>query len=150
VGDRPTTREHRTGQAISEPLALVARLKASPAVAHAAAGSHRPGQDTVGEVDILIASRQPSAVVARFAAHPRVSDGRAKGPTRSAVVLDSGLAVDLRVVPAMSYGSAPLYFTGSKSHNIAIRPLGVRRGRQRLLIFCTGPVRRRSTRSSRG
>jgi DNA polymerase (family 10) len=42
------------------------------------------------------------------------------------VILRSGLQVDLRVVPRASYGAALHYFTGSKTHNIAIRTLGVR------------------------
>jgi DNA polymerase (family 10) len=52
----------------------------------------------------------------------------AAGDTRSTVVLRSGLQVDLRIVPAESYGAALQYFTGSKAHNIAIRRLGQERG----------------------
>ena len=59
----------------------------------------------------------------RFTSYPRVKQVQAEGPTRSAVVLDCGLQVDLRVVPAVSFGSALHYFTGSKPHNIAIRAL---------------------------
>jgi DNA polymerase (family X) len=50
-----------------------------------------------------------------------------KGPTRSAVILRCGLQVDLRVVPEASYGAALLYFTGSKTHNIALRKRAVKR-----------------------
>jgi len=50
------------------------------------------------------------------------------GETRSTIVLGSGLKVDLRVLPARSYGAALHYFTGSKPHNIAVRKLGVERG----------------------
>jgi DNA polymerase (family 10) len=57
-----------------------------------------------------------------------VKQVQAEGPTRSAVVLDCGLQVDLRVVPAVSFGSALHSFTGSKPHNIAIRALGLKRG----------------------
>jgi DNA polymerase (family 10) len=57
-----------------------------------------------------------------------VKQVQAEGPTRSAVTLDCGLQVDLRVVPAVSFGSALHYFTGSKPHNIAIRALGLKRG----------------------
>ena len=44
------------------------------------------------------------------------------------VRLKSGLQVDLRVVPARSYGAALVYFTGSKAHNIALRALAMKRG----------------------
>jgi DNA polymerase (family 10) len=66
--------------------------------------------------------------VKRFVEYPRVKQVQAEGPTRSAVTLDCGLQVDLRVVPAASLGSALYYFTGSKSHNIAVRALALKRG----------------------
>lgn len=47
----------------------------------------------------------------------------ASGSTRAAVVLRSGLQVDLRVVARESLGAALHYFTGSKAHNIAVRRL---------------------------
>jgi DNA polymerase (family 10) len=50
------------------------------------------------------------------------------GSTRASVSLQSGLQVDLRVVPAKSYGAAMHYFTGSKEHNIAIRQRAMARG----------------------
>jgi DNA polymerase (family 10) len=43
-------------------------------------------------------------------------------------VLRSGLQVDIRAVPEQSYGAALLYFTGSKSQNIALRSLANERG----------------------
>jgi DNA polymerase (family 10) len=108
---------------------LLAYLKASPAVAHLeVAGSYRRRRDTVGDIDILVASSRPGAVVKRFTSYSRVKQVQAEGSTRSAVVLDCGLQVDLRVVPAASFGSALHYFTGSKPHNIAIRALGMKRG----------------------
>jgi DNA polymerase (family 10) len=108
---------------------LVAYMKASPAVAQLeVAGSYRRRKDTVGDIDLLVASSRPAAVVKRFTSYPRVKQVQAEGPTRSAVVLDCGLQVDLRVIPAVSFGSALHYFTGSKPHNIAIRGLGIKRG----------------------
>lgn len=108
---------------------LVAYLKASPAVAQLeVAGSYRRRKDTVGDIDILVASSRPAAVVKQFTSYARVTQVQAEGPTRSAVVLDCGLRVDLRVVHAVSLGSALHYFTGSKPHNIAIRALGLKRG----------------------
>ena len=108
---------------------LLAHLEASPAVARLeVAGSHRRRKDTVGDIDILVVSSQPHAVVKRFTTYPRVKEIQAEGPTRSSVRLDCGLQVDLRVIPAASFGSALHYFTGSKSHNIAVRALGLKRG----------------------
>ena len=108
---------------------LLAHLKANPAVSRLeVAGSYRRRKDTVGDVDILVVSSRPQAVVKRFTNYSRVKQVQAEGPTRSSIVLDCGLQVDLRVVPASSFGSALHYFTGSKSHNIAIRALGLKRG----------------------
>jgi DNA polymerase (family 10) len=108
---------------------LLSHLRADSAVAQLeVAGSYRRRKDTVGDIDILVASPRPGAVVKQFTSYPRVREVRAEGPTRSAVVLDCGLQVDLRVIPAASFGSALHYFTGSKPHNIAIRALGLKRG----------------------
>jgi DNA polymerase (family 10) len=108
---------------------LLSHLKAHSAVAQLeVAGSYRRRKDTVGDIDILVASSRPGAVVKQFTSYPRVRQVQAEGPTRSAVVLDCGLQVDLRVIPAASFGSALHYFTGSKPHNIAIRALGLKRG----------------------
>jgi DNA polymerase (family 10) len=108
---------------------LIVHLKSVPAVGELqVAGSYRRRKDTVGDIDILVASSRPAAVAKRFTSYPRVRDVQAEGATRSAVVLDCGLQVDLRVVPACSFGSALHYFTGSKPHNIAIRALGLKHG----------------------
>lgn len=108
---------------------LLAHLKACPAVTHLeVAGSYRRRKETVGDIDILVTSSRPRRVVERFTTYPRVTQVQAGGPTKSAVVLDCGLQVDLRVVPAASFGAALHYFTGSKPHNIAVRALGVRQG----------------------
>ena len=108
---------------------LVAYLEGCSAVTRLeVAGSYRRRKDTVGDIDILAVSSRPRAVVERFTRYPRVKQIHAEGPTRSAVVLDCGLQVDLRVVPAVSFGAALYYFTGSKSHNIAVRALGLEHG----------------------
>ncbi len=107
---------------------LVEALRATPGVdALDVAGSVRRRKETVGDVDLLVASSAPAAVAAVFTRHPDVRAVLAHGDTKCSVVLRSGLQVDLRVVPAASYGAALYYFTGSKSHNIAVRLLGVKR-----------------------
>ena len=108
---------------------LLTHLRAETAVVHCeVAGSYRRRKDSVGDVDILVASTRPRAVVRRFIAYPRVSTVLAEGATRSAVVLDCGLQVDLRVVRPVCWGAALHYFTGSKPHNIAVRARGLKRG----------------------
>ncbi len=88
------------------------------------AGSYRRGRDTVGDLDILAESKDGRATVKHFLAYPEIRRVTAHGSTRAAMQLAGGLNVDLRVVPPQSYGAALHYFTGSKSHSIAIRALG--------------------------
>ncbi len=110
-------------------LPFLAYLREAPGVKTIeVAGSFRRRRDTVGDVDILVASEQARPIADRFVAYPEVVRVLAHGETRSSVVLRSGLQADLRVVPGASYGAALHYFTGSKAHNIAVRAMGVKRG----------------------
>jgi len=92
------------------------------------AGSYRRRKETVGDLDILITAKKGASVMDRFTDYDEVEEIVSKGKTRSTVRLRSGLSVDLRVVPQVSYGAALHYFTGSKAHNIAIRKIGVKKG----------------------
>jgi len=108
---------------------LVAWLKYTQGVkAVTVAGSFRRRKETVGDLDILITARKNSPVMDRFVNYDEVNEVVSRGKTRSTVILRSGLHVDLRVVPQVSYGAALCYFTGSKAHNIAVRKLGVKKG----------------------
>jgi DNA polymerase (family 10) len=92
------------------------------------AGSYRRMKETVGDIDILVTSSDPEAVMNRFTRYPEVREMLASGTTRASALLHSGLQVDVRVVPEESFGAAFHYFTGSKAHNIAIRRIGQERG----------------------
>ena len=109
--------------------AIVAYLRALPGVRDCvAAGSVRRMRETVGDIDILVTAAAESPVVERFVAYPEVKEVLASGAARSSVVLQSGIQVDVRVVPPESYGAALQYFTGSKAHGIALRRLAQERG----------------------
>ena len=115
--------------AIPSAEALVAYLEQSSGVSRViAAGSYRRGLETIGDLDILVTAPAGRTVMDRFVAYQEVRDVLARGETKSSVRLQSGLQVDLRVVPQDSYGAALLYFTGSKAHNVVLRQLAQQRG----------------------
>jgi DNA polymerase (family 10) len=94
----------------------------------AVAGSIRRMKETVKDIDILTTSKKPEAVMDAFVKLPHVSRVLAQGPTKSSVITEDGLQVDLRVVEEDSFGAALQYFTGSKLHNIKLREMAVRAG----------------------
>ncbi|MCA9007025.1 MAG: DNA polymerase/3'-5' exonuclease PolX, partial [Planctomycetaceae bacterium] len=92
------------------------------------AGSCRRRKESVGDLDVLVTSSQPAEVMDALADHELVNKVLARGDTKQRVRLNSGLELDLRVVPEESYGAALLYFTGSKEHNIVLRRRSQDRG----------------------
>lgn len=94
------------------------------------AGSYRRRKETVGDLDILVTAKRGSNVTRTFTEYDEVDDVVSRGDTRSTVILQSGVSVDLRVVAEASYGSALVYFTGSKAHNIALRKRAIGQGRK--------------------
>ncbi len=91
-----------------------------------AAGSFRRRKETVGDIDILLAAKKPTEKLAIDIAEaikklPIVERVVAAGKTRIAFDLQSGLRTDIRIVDQTQWGSALLYFTGSKEHNISLR-----------------------------
>ena len=90
------------------------------------AGSYRRRKETVGDLDILVTCKKGSEVMERFVNYEDVKKVISEGKTRSTVQLRTGLQIDVRVVPQVSYGAALHYFTGSQAHNIAVRKMGVR------------------------
>ena len=92
------------------------------------AGSIRRRRETIADADLLAVARAPAAVTARFVALPTVARVLGHGDTKASVRTADGLQIDLRVVPAASFGAALLYFTGSKAHNVALRQRALKRG----------------------
>ena len=92
------------------------------------AGSVLRRKETVGDVDVLVVSRHAERVMDFFVTMPEVAHVHGKGSTKSSVRLENGLDVDLRVVPAESFGAALNYFTGSKAHNVHLRRIAQERG----------------------
>lgn len=117
------------GTALPTAEKLVSELKSLKQVGKInVAGSIRRGRESVRDIDILITSRNPKPVMDFFVKMRDVKDVLAKGPTKSSVILQDGMQVDLRVMEEKSYGSAMQYFTGSKDHNVALRQIAIAKG----------------------
>ncbi|MFT7622611.1 MAG: DNA polymerase (family 10), partial [Myxococcota bacterium] len=91
-------------------------------------GSLRRFRETVGDLDIVVASTRPEPVMEAIRSRPEVREIIVSGATKTTVVFASGLQIDVRVVAPEQYGAALLYFTGSKAHNIKLRMRAIKRG----------------------
>ncbi|TDB77644.1 DNA polymerase/3'-5' exonuclease PolX [Actinomadura sp. KC216] len=108
---------------------VVAALSGLPQVERCEhAGSLRRMRETIGDVDVLAASRDPHPIMEAFTALPFVAEVIASGDKKTSVRTAKGLQVDLRVVPPESWGAALQYFTGSQAHNIRTREIAVKAG----------------------
>jgi DNA polymerase (family 10) len=117
------------GSALVVAEGMIAELAGHPAVERISyAGSLRRMRETIGDVDLLVATKDPAAVMDAFGALPAVDRVVARGPTKSTVVTQQGLQVDLRAVAPDEWGAALQYFTGSKEHNVKVREHAVRTG----------------------
>lgn len=93
------------------------------------AGSIRRRKETVGDIDILVTTKNPGEVSDYFTSMDLVDDVVVSGPTKSTVRLkESGIDVDLRVFDDKSFGSAMMYFTGSKETNVELRKIAIAKG----------------------
>ncbi|MBI4975276.1 DNA polymerase/3'-5' exonuclease PolX [Candidatus Peregrinibacteria bacterium] len=108
------TKRSLISEATQEALRFIEYLKKSPEIEKIQyAGSLRRKQETIGDIDILTTD---------------VLEILSEGDTKSGVILESGIHVDLRVVDDKCFGAALHYFTGSKEHNIKIRDLAKKKG----------------------
>lgn len=105
---------------------LIAELKKVKGVVDAQpGGSLRRMRDTVGDLDILVASKDPPAVMDAFVKLPRIHRVLGKGPTKSSIEFNDGLRVQVWVYPPKEFGTALVYATGSKEHNIRLREMAL-------------------------
>ena len=91
-------------------------------------GSLRRMKETIGDLDIMVASNQPEKVMNFFVKMPEVSYVYSKGKTKTLARFKNGMDADIEIVPSKSYGAAILAFTGDKRHNIALRVLAEKKG----------------------
>lgn len=122
------TGRHLMPDAAEAAQLLLEYLRAEcPTVDFVAVGSLRRGVDTTGDIDILATGADPH-VMSTFTFYKLVDRILAQGETKSSVLLWGGIQADLRLVLPESRGAAMQYFTGSKSHNIALRDRAITHG----------------------
>jgi len=90
-------------------------------------GSLARKKETIGDLDILVITKNNKAVMNYFTSLKGVSEVLSKGITRSTVIYHD-MQVDLRVIKPESFGAAVQYFVGSKDHNIALRRVAISKG----------------------
>jgi len=86
-------------------------------------GSLRRMKETIGDIDILVGSSEPSKAMDVFVSYPQTAEVMLRGETKTSIRLRDGVQVDMRVVDPSSFGAALQYFTGSKEHNVRMRSL---------------------------
>ncbi len=115
------------GLSVAEPV--LDSLRQHPDVIRCStAGSLRRWRETIGDVDFLVSSKQPTNIIEYFVAQPGILSVSAKGDTKASVILEGGIQADLRVVTDEEFPFALAYFTGSKEHNIVMRQRAIARG----------------------
>jgi DNA polymerase (family 10) len=90
-------------------------------------GSIRRFSETIGDIDIVVSTTDPAAVSAAVKGFSEVSEIVGSGETKTSFLTREGMQVDIRTVSPSQIGSALLYFTGSKTHNIALRQKAIDR-----------------------
>ena len=119
-------RRHEDRHLISEvePIAntLLEFLRNLPEVAAAdPVGSLRRRKETVGDIDLVAASKDRKATVAALGKAPFTRRVITAGTGQTTIVHESGFQIDLELVPPAEYGSLLQHFTGGKEHNVALR-----------------------------
>jgi len=113
------------------PLAqeIIKTLKGVKGVVGAeAAGSLRRMRSTVGDLDIIVAAKDSSAVMDAFVNLPGVSRVLGKGETKSSIEFTDGVRAQVWVYPPQEFGTALQYATGSKDHNVQLRQIALDQG----------------------
>lgn len=116
---------------VALPLAMriVDHMLGMPGVSQAAyCGSLRRFCETIGDIDVVVASNHPGPIMEALVAMNFVARVIVRGDAKTSVVTRRGTQIDLRVVKPSQYGAALLYFTGSKGHNIKLRQRALARG----------------------
>ena len=121
-----TSNRERLGIALPIAESILEELQKLPGITHSAiAGSIRRGKETIGDIDLLVSTTEPSLLAETFCELEGISKVFAHGETKCSIRLASGMQVDLRIIDEKQFGAALLYFTGSKEHCILLREIAI-------------------------
>ena len=126
------TREERVllYQAEREAEALLLHLRSAPQVERAdVAGALRRCEETVTEVVLVAASRDPARTITHFSSYPMLATVLERGVDHCAARLPDGLRVELTVTPSAAYATTLHRLTGSQAHLDKLEALAGIRGR---------------------
>jgi len=91
------------------------------------AGSFRRRRETIADIDLLVETDQPAAVIAELGSAAWVErvggHGGRTGGQRTTVQLLRGPQLDVMVMPAGAAGTYLVHFTGSAEHNVRLREI---------------------------
>jgi DNA polymerase (family 10) len=91
-------------------------------------GSLRRMVSTIGDVDLAVTSKNPEKVLDHFVNYPGTERIIERGPTTAAILVSGGKHIDILALPPESFGSLLQHFTGSKTHNVALREYAIKKG----------------------
>jgi DNA polymerase (family 10) len=123
-------KDRRTPIADALPLAegLSSELSALPGVDRVTwCGSLRRFAETIGDIDLVVVGADRVSIMSAVANHPLAVEVVATGDAKTSILTNAGIQVDVRVVRPEQYGAALIYFTGSKTHNVALRQRAIDR-----------------------
>ncbi len=114
---------------------IVEHLRGYPGVEKVTpAGSLRRGRETVGDLDILVTGKAcceddaRQKLIDQIIKLPGLMEIIARGDNKVSFRLRGGMQVDVRFLAPECFGAAMQYFTGSKSHNVALRQRALKMG----------------------
>jgi DNA polymerase (family X) len=121
--------KHLLSDALLVAESVLDDLRAHPDVLRCSeGGSLRRRKEIIGDIDLLVSSKDPAAVIDFFTHRPGILNVIAQGETKASVLLEGGIQSDLRVVSDAEFPFALMYFTGNKEHNIVMRQRAIQRG----------------------
>ena len=103
-------------------------LKSGYASKAVIAGSIRRMRETIGDIDILVSGNGSDKIMDFVSKMDVVESTISRGKAKATFWLKAGVSCDIRFIEEHQFGAALLYFTGSKSHNVKMRQIALRKG----------------------